>query len=101
MIDRISISYFRGLPMRDCEEDVARCIVLHRAVIDQMTEDMIAKPKTGEEEHAQRAAVLWFSRKVPHGYYHAPFDEVCDMADLPIHFVKERMAELIECMATA
>ena len=99
-MERISISFFRTLPMRDCEEDVARAIVLHRAVIDQMVEDIIAPPRTGVDEYAKRAAKIWYSRKVPHGFYHAPFDEVCDLADLPIHFVQSRMAELIECMPT-
>jgi len=97
-MERISINYFRSLPMKDCDEDVARGIVLFRAVIDQMTEDMIATPRTGEDEHAKRAAELWLSRKVPHGFYHAPFDEVCDMAELPIHFVQNRMRAMIACM---
>jgi len=94
------VHFFRDLPTRDCEITVQRCITLNRAIIDQMVEDMCMTPRTGEEEYAKRAAEVWYSRKVPYGYLHAPFDEICDLSDLPIFFVQEQVKRLVACEPT-
>lgn len=93
-MDRVGIGYFRALPVRPCSEHAQACIRLFRAVVDQMTEDLLSIPRSSEEEQAKGQAAVWFRRTIPFGYNTAPMDEVCDLAGLDPDFVLERVTKL-------
>ena len=94
MSERLKVSLFRDIPVTGGEQ-ARNCCTLWRAVLDQMLEDLLNEPRNDEEHDDMIAAQFWLENKKMYNAMTPGFDDVCDLANLPPEFVRDKMEQLL------
>lgn len=92
---RVEVDYFKTIPVAGMSEDDQAMVKMWRALIDLMVEDMI-NPATTKAQHSDKeAAEFWYTRQALWDASTPGFDDVCDLAFLPIDWTHQRIGELL------
>ena len=92
--EKIQVEFFRNMPYRHMEEEALKSCKMWRALLDTMAEDIINNPDNDEEEVLRAHAQYWLSGGIMYDAISDGFSDVCDMADFPPDWVREKFMSM-------